>query len=148
MTNEEAGWILGLIEHAYPGKFRYGMGTASVWAMLLNDMKFGDVTRAVHGWAQRESRPPTIADIRRLVAPSSPDELAGNHVASYSEYLKSEHWLHVRERALKAAKYMCVVCGSSGQLDVHHRSYERLGNEDEDDVTVLCGDCHRTFHGK
>lgn len=30
-------------------------------------------------------------------------------------------------------------------LDVHHRTYERLGNESPDDLTVLCRDCHKLF---
>lgn len=33
------------------------------------------------------------------------------------------------------------------RLEVHHLTYERLGCEAPDDLLVLCGRCHATFHG-
>jgi hypothetical protein len=64
----------------------------------------------------------------------------------YNEYLKTDWWLHRRERALKLAEHCCQVCNASGRLEVHHRTYERLGHERDADLIVLCADCHRLFH--
>ena len=66
----------------------------------------------------------------------------------YYEYLKSPKWKQIRDAAIARAGYRCQVCNRpNGQviLDVHHRTYERLGNENPDDLTVLCRDCHRLF---
>lgn len=61
-------------------------------------------------------------------------------------YLRSDHWRRVREFALEDAENRCAVCNSGFSLDVHHRTYERLGNERPRDVLVLCRTCHDIFH--
>lgn len=61
-------------------------------------------------------------------------------------YLKSAHWAKVRSAALAYADHRCQVCNGRTQLDVHHRTYERLGREKPSDVTVLCRRCHETHH--
>jgi 5-methylcytosine-specific restriction endonuclease McrA len=64
----------------------------------------------------------------------------------YAEYLKTAHWQRVRTLALEQAGYACDLCGHSEQLEVHHRTYERLGFERQSDLLVLCHDCHRDHH--
>jgi 5-methylcytosine-specific restriction endonuclease McrA len=66
----------------------------------------------------------------------------------YRRYLQSDHWLAVRRRALEYAEHRCQVCYSPDRLQVHHRTYARLGQERPADMTVLCEDCHRNVHGK
>lgn len=66
----------------------------------------------------------------------------------YQEYLQTEHWQHVRHAALDAADYRCRLCNSSTHLHVHHRSYERRGEERHNDVIALCAACHQHFHDK
>lgn len=61
-------------------------------------------------------------------------------------YLLSDHWRETREAALERAGRKCQLCGYEGRLQVHHRSYERLGAELPTDLTVLCQDCHDTHH--
>jgi len=63
-----------------------------------------------------------------------------------NEYLQSEHWKTVRIGALERAGHRCQVCNNSKSLDVHHRTYERLGEELDGDLTVLCRKCHDIFH--
>ncbi len=65
---------------------------------------------------------------------------------TYGEYLKTDWWRHRRERALELAESHCQVCNSPGPLEIHHRTYERLGHERDADLIVLCADCHRLFH--
>lgn len=60
----------------------------------------------------------------------------------YSEYLRSEHWLQTRNLALQRAGYRCQLCGSDRELQVHHNSYQNLGNEADRDLIVLCDRCH------
>jgi biotin operon repressor len=61
-------------------------------------------------------------------------------------YLRSAHWAETREAALERAEHRCQVCNGGDRLDVHHRTYERLGAEEPADLTVLCRRCHELFH--
>lgn len=66
----------------------------------------------------------------------------------YFDYLRSDEWEETREQALMWACERCQVCNSPDRLHVHHRTYERVGCEDLADLTVLCAECHRTYHRK
>ena len=37
----------------------------------------------------------------------------------------------------------CEDCGARIGLDVHHRSYERKGNERPEDLVAVCRQCHQ-----
>lgn len=64
----------------------------------------------------------------------------------YVEYLKTPEWNAIRLRALKRVKYRCQVCNKKTVLNVHHRTYERRGNEKPSDLVVLCSGCHKLYH--
>lgn len=65
----------------------------------------------------------------------------------YREYLRSDHWQERRRMAVRGADGACQVCNARDkQLEVHHRTYERLGAEEPWDLVVLCEDCHGLFH--
>jgi hypothetical protein len=64
----------------------------------------------------------------------------------YADYLQTDHWKEKRKKALRFANFKCQICNGSKDLNVHHRTYERLGNELLGDLTVLCVDCHAIFH--
>lgn len=64
----------------------------------------------------------------------------------YHEYLQSEGWKVRRQWKLEAAGDRCQLCDATHHLQVHHRTYERLGNERISDLIVLCEGCHRKFH--
>ena len=66
----------------------------------------------------------------------------------YREYLRTAHWLRVRVLALERARHACALCPSTERLEVHHRSYQRRGFEQPEDVIVLCADCHSRHHRK
>ncbi len=64
----------------------------------------------------------------------------------YVAYLRSEKWARKRAKALTLAGNRCVLCNSSVGLNVHHRTYQRIGNERLDDLIVLCRACHERHH--
>ena len=64
----------------------------------------------------------------------------------YNAYLKSKDWQRQRQAALSRAGRRCQVCNDYGLLDVHHRTYARLGCELAADLIVLCRSCHDLFH--
>lgn len=64
------------------------------------------------------------------------------HSKEYTEYMKSEAWNERRLARLQKAKYRCERCGERDKLDVHHKTYEHLGNEPLSDLIALCQSCH------
>ena len=66
---------------------------------------------------------------------------------SLTDYLNTREWKVKRKRALIQAGNRCQICGSTHRLEVHHRTYERLGNELLSDLVVLCRKCHQHYHG-
>jgi len=66
----------------------------------------------------------------------------------YSEYLQTPEWKETRKKALKRAGFKCQLCNSAESLNVHHRTYERRGEEAYQDLIVLCKTCHSKHHDK
>jgi 5-methylcytosine-specific restriction endonuclease McrA len=66
----------------------------------------------------------------------------------YNDYLQTPEWQDTRKSALRRSGYACQLCSSNGELHVHHKTYERLGYEHQNDLIVLCADCHAKFHNK
>lgn len=68
----------------------------------------------------------------------------------YHEYTNSPRW-EERKRNFRRSKSFrggsCFVCTNSRiQVHIHHRSYDRLGNEWNRDLRVLCAVCHAAAH--
>jgi len=73
----------------------------------------------------------------------------GNYSKHYYAYLSSSAWQRKRVVVLNRAGYRCERCTSDAQpLHVHHKTYERLGDELPEDLTVLCKKCHEKEHQK
>lgn len=67
----------------------------------------------------------------------------------YYAYIRSEAWQEKAYDAKQRAGWRCQVCNARGpRLDAHHRTYDRLGHELPEDITVLCSTCHAKFHDK
>lgn len=68
----------------------------------------------------------------------------GSH---YDNYMKSEEWDKKRDAAYKRAGYTCEECYKTGvKLNAHHKTYSNFGHEKEEDIIVLCDDCHAKKH--
>ena len=70
----------------------------------------------------------------------------GLHGGEYRQYIRSDEWEKKREERLKKDGYKCQECGTAKNLEVHHITYERLGNEDINDLITLCKECHENIH--
>ncbi len=60
--------------------------------------------------------------------------------------MASREWVQRRTRSLNLAGWRCHRCESAKRLQVHHKSYARLGCERDDDLEVLCKSCHEDHH--
>jgi 5-methylcytosine-specific restriction endonuclease McrA len=65
----------------------------------------------------------------------------------YRLYLRSDRWLQTRNAVMARARWRCVECGAPA-TDVHHLTYERVGNERLSDLVPLCRDCHAEKHAR
>ena len=63
----------------------------------------------------------------------------------YSKYLASPHWKERRGLRLELDGNRCQDCGESA-TEVHHLTYERIGEEELGDLLSLCRVCHRMRH--
>lgn len=64
----------------------------------------------------------------------------------YNDYLSSYSWNIKRDILIKKYDGRCQLCNSNKNINIHHRTYENLGDEKFTDLTVLCNSCHKKFH--
>jgi hypothetical protein len=72
----------------------------------------------------------------------------GEVVISYRDYLKTRHWANVRRRFISSKLFDggCALCKRREKLQLHHKSYKRIGHEYLWDLVMLCDHCHSTTH--
>jgi 5-methylcytosine-specific restriction endonuclease McrA len=71
--------------------------------------------------------------------------------AAYYAYLKSDAWAAVKRRYMESRMIKkCSACLKPWQpgYHLHHKTYERLGNELLTDLVMLCPACHADLHSK
>jgi 5-methylcytosine-specific restriction endonuclease McrA len=67
---------------------------------------------------------------------------------NYRHYIASDKWRNspARLAELAASKNRCRLCPQKGDaaspLEVHHATYENMGNEALGDLIALCHACH------
>jgi 5-methylcytosine-specific restriction endonuclease McrA len=75
--------------------------------------------------------------------------------ARYSTYMDSPAWYQRRRAWLDSwtartgRPPTCVVCDQPWTLragELHHRTYARLGHEDDRDLVPVCKHCHTVIH--
>lgn len=66
---------------------------------------------------------------------------------TYGEYLESDHWQRVKEKATSRSNYQkCEFCNST-QVELHHTSYKWILTDNELRVILsLCREHHQEIH--
>jgi 5-methylcytosine-specific restriction endonuclease McrA len=64
----------------------------------------------------------------------------------YKQYLQSEAWRRRRELVLRRALGICEGCGQASATEVHHLTYDHVGNEFLWELVAICRDCHERYH--
>ena len=64
----------------------------------------------------------------------------------YKAYIKSKRWRNRRYAYYHKFGWKCALCKTNINLGLHHLSYERLGNERDEDLIALCWHCHYKYH--
>jgi hypothetical protein len=63
----------------------------------------------------------------------------------YYDYIASDEWARKRKRVLERDNHECQTCLNGTDLEVHHKTYERLGHEHLSDLITLCRSCHEAI---
>ena len=64
----------------------------------------------------------------------------------YASHMKSPKWSAIRALVLKRAGGMCEGCGTARASEVHHMSYENMGDEFLWELRAVCRPCHERWH--
>lgn len=64
----------------------------------------------------------------------------------YVLYLNSPEWKAKRELVFKRDNCKCQKCKIEIADDVHHLTYENLGNEKLSELLSICRECHKKIH--
>jgi hypothetical protein len=63
---------------------------------------------------------------------------------AYAAHIRSSYWRWLRDIVGEFVDWRCERCGLFGRdFDLHHKTYERFGEERSGDVEYLCKGCHR-----
>jgi hypothetical protein len=66
----------------------------------------------------------------------------------YDAYMNSPEWRAIRGLVLERAGGMCEGCGIRRAVQVHHLTYEHLGDEFLWELRAVCVRCHERVHDK
>ena len=69
----------------------------------------------------------------------------------YADYINSAEWSRKRSRVMMRARQgaafpMCEGCGDRPATEVHHLTYQNLGEEFLWELAAVCDHCHERLH--
>lgn len=64
----------------------------------------------------------------------------------YENYLQSEQWQSKRRLVFRRCGGVCEGCGQATATEVHHLTYDHLGNELLWELAAACRECHERVH--
>jgi hypothetical protein len=66
----------------------------------------------------------------------------------YERHIRSSQWCNVKRDMIRLRGERCGHCGFRYELQLHHKTYERLGRELISDLELLCERCHKAADKK
>ena len=64
----------------------------------------------------------------------------------YDRHIGSTKWRQIADRVLLRADYLCEGCLSARATQVHHLTYDHMGDEFMFELLALCKPCHERIH--
>ena len=68
--------------------------------------------------------------------------------ALYNLYLSTKAWEEKRQLAFDHYGKFCSRCRAKSYLEVHHNHYKTFGDENVEDLSILCKHCHSLVHSR
>ena len=101
------------------------------------------------GWVYetfiKKKEPTVIQPTRTTPSNYSSPNLDRWTTTRYHAYLYSSQWKSLVSK-VKARDRVCQLTGATTNLEVHHITYDRLGNEDLSDLVLLSREAHQLVH--
>lgn len=72
--------------------------------------------------------------------------LDGTIYKEYNDYIKSIHWQNKKLEYFRFHDKRCMECGNHKSIQLHHLTYEHIGNERLSELIPLCEMCHKSIH--
>jgi hypothetical protein len=94
-------------------------------------------------WNDRRRR---FYDARREQAANEQANKQSEWWQRYTAYLNTTAWRLKRQAVLTRANNWCEGCAARPATDVHHKTYEHMGNELLFELVAVCKPCHRILH--
>lgn len=119
--------------------------TLAQW-LALAGLALGHVVRRLRRLKRRRAQ---LAGRLSRSAQAEAQRLRELYERDKRAYYASPHWQNLRAMVRARDRNACRTCwlkGTEAVLDVHHRTYERVGCEWLDDLVLLCQDCHKAVH--
>jgi hypothetical protein len=66
-------------------------------------------------------------------------------IVRWEEFYNSTHWALLKEVFLTGVCAMCAAADGR-RTTLHHRTYQRVGQERREDLTEICHECHERYH--
>lgn len=63
----------------------------------------------------------------------------------YISYINSPSWKKIKDRIL-IERNICECCGEKNNIQVHHKTYKNITEELDEDLLVVCENCHNKIH--
>lgn len=93
----------------------------------------------------KKKEPIEIKPIRTTPSNYSSSNLDRWTTTKYHAYLQSSEWKFLVSK-VKSRDKVCQLTGATTNLEVHHITYDRLGNEDLSDLVLLSRSAHQFVH--
>ena len=65
--------------------------------------------------------------------------------STYNDYLRSPQWQSKRRKVLQRAGGVCECCLERHAAQVHHTTYQHVGNEPLWELRAICNECHESL---
>jgi hypothetical protein len=64
----------------------------------------------------------------------------------YAQYLETDAWQAIRAKVLRRANGVCEGCMDARPTEIHHLTYQHVGQELLFELVALCRPCHEAAH--
>lgn len=141
---------------ATSGKFeQLATGQEDVRRILSTSEKTTE-TAKLHCSCRREKSLPAVASVFAVQGISQAESAEKQRLTQrqktvfvrpdYYKYIQSSAWKKKRAKAIRHHGGKCSICGTTEAIQVHHKTYARLGRERMKDLQLLCEPCHENHH--
>jgi len=89
---------------------------------------------------------PTYDRERRAAFDQQRQESRHEFFEWYDQYLASPEWKERRRKVLLRAQGICEGCRDAAATEVHHLTYDNVGEEFLWQLVAICHECHERYH--